>query len=465
MAAHNSPQSKCATCFRFIPSWDLHLKCVAHWDRDCSRASPCDVCQVWSASQWDYVDHTVAREEAKAFLKARGAKPGKRPKISPTDVSGGRPKRPKSDISLPITNTMSNVVNPASADIVSDSSIHRSPETRRRAEALKFARESTPGVDSRSLLSPGPNSAGGVGVIGDNVVLTTPTQEISGDFANKIALANSSGSGRATGRKPVSAGVLSVVTIPPRTNAGYSGRNDVSGRSTEPLGSGISQPLDDVARNQGSTCPDGGLGEQPSSGHGHEGPLASSPVEVSVPAGSGNSMHGSSGQPCPGQPGPSQSQPGFTATALPGQGNSHRGFPSPVIGITNNLVQARVEWQAAQQQPPRTGGFILNCNRRSRAVATVTRPVPWTGEYTQAIDQVYGSPIVTPGHMGYHANALNLEVPLDVAHLSDLEAQPRPFRTPSTDSHAMLPPPGFAVPLTPRERWPGPAILRNCRLP
>ena len=123
-----------------------------------------------------------------------------------------------------------------------------------------------------------------------------------------------------------------------------------------------------------------------------------------------------------------------------------------MTGVNKNLVQARVEWQAVQQQPPRTGGFILNCNRRSKAVATVTRPVPWTGEYTQAIDQVYGSPIVTPGHMGYHANALNLEVPLDVAHLSDLEAQPRPFRTPSTDSHAMLPPPGFAVPLTPRER-------------
>jgi len=109
MAVHNSPQSKCAICFRFHPSWDLHLKCVAHWDRDCSRASPCDVCQVWSPSQWDYVDQTVAREEAKAFLKARGSRPGKRPKISPTDVLGGRPKRPKvSDYSY--TSTMSNNV-------------------------------------------------------------------------------------------------------------------------------------------------------------------------------------------------------------------------------------------------------------------------------------------------------------------------------------------------------------------
>ena len=157
MAVHNSPQSKCAICFRFIPSWDLHLKCVAHWDRDCSRASPCDVCQVWSPSQWDYVDQTVAREEAKAFLKARGSRPGKRPKISPTDVLGGRPKRPKlSDYSYSSTTMSNNVVNSASAENVSISSIHsKSPETRRRAAALKYAKESTDCVDSRSELSPG----------------------------------------------------------------------------------------------------------------------------------------------------------------------------------------------------------------------------------------------------------------------------------------------------------------------
>ena len=53
--------------------------------------------------------------------------------------------------------------------------------------------------------------------------------------------------------------------------------------------------------------------------------------------------------------------------------------------------------------------------------------------------------------MGYHANALELNVPLDAAHLSDLEAQPQAFMTPSTDSHAMLPQPGFVVPLTPSQ--------------
>ena len=74
---------------------------------------------------------------------------------------------------------------------------------------------------------------------------------------------------------------------------------------------------------------------------------------------------------------------------------------------------------------PRTGAFILNCNRRSAAVATATRPIPWTGDYTQVQDQAVLSPIVTPGHMGYHANALELNVPLDAAHLSDLEAQPQ----------------------------------------
>ena len=44
-------------------------------------------------------------------------------------------------------------------------------------------------MDSRSELSPGPNSAGGVGIAGDNVVRTTPTQEIPGDIADKVSLA------------------------------------------------------------------------------------------------------------------------------------------------------------------------------------------------------------------------------------------------------------------------------------
>ena len=250
MAAHISPQSKCATCFRFIPSWDLHLK----------------------MSKNTYIS----------------------------------------------TDLMSNVANSASAENVSASSIYStSPETRRRAEALKYAKESTNGVDSRSMLSPYPNSAGGVGVTGDNVVVTIPTQAIPGEFANKISLAISPGSGQALGRKPASAGVLPVVTISPRANTAYPGRNDVSSRPTDPRsypGSGVSQPLDDVARNQGPTCPDGGLGEHPSSSHGHEGPSASSPVEVSVPlAGGGNSMHGSSGQPCPGQP----RQPRSLARGIP----------------------------------------------------------------------------------------------------------------------------------------------------
>ena len=43
------------------------------------------------------------------------------------------------------------------------------------------------------------------------------------------------------------------------------------------------------------------------------------------------------------------------------------------------------------------------------------------------------------------------ECPPGSAHLFDVEAQPQAFLTPSTDSHVMRPPPGFAMPLTPRE--------------
>ena len=121
---------------------------------------PHPVCQVWSPSQWDYVDQTVAREEAKAFLKARGSRPGKRPKISPTDVLGGRPKRPKiSDHSFSSTTMSNNVVNSASAENVSASSIYSNRQRRDVGQRSSSTLRSpqivwTPGLSYRRAPTP-----------------------------------------------------------------------------------------------------------------------------------------------------------------------------------------------------------------------------------------------------------------------------------------------------------------------
>ena len=84
---------------------------------------------------------TVAREEAKAFLKASGPKPSRRRrKVSPTDVSGVRVEKDcydNSDISPPISACHDDA--PVASN-VSISNPYRSPESRRREEALVFAR-------------------------------------------------------------------------------------------------------------------------------------------------------------------------------------------------------------------------------------------------------------------------------------------------------------------------------------
>ena len=132
------------------------------------------------------------------------------------------------------SNTMCNVANSAPAENLSISfNSSKSPETRRRAAALKFARESTDVVDPRSELSPALNSPSGVGEIGDNDAQTIPTEEISGDFADNIDLAIAPGSGRALERKPAQAGVLSSVTRRTRDTSCYPGLVAVSSRPTD----------------------------------------------------------------------------------------------------------------------------------------------------------------------------------------------------------------------------------------
>jgi len=201
--------------------------------------------------------------------------------------------------------------------------------------------------------------------------------------------------------------------------------------------------FDEECINQGSTCPDGGLGEQPSSGHGRPGPSASSPVEFSVPL-AGN------GYPRPGQTG-----------RTPWHGGS-RSWVS-LTSVRRHLVKARAEWSAGKQSSPRMGSFILNVNRRRTAVA---RPVPWTGEYSRANDQGVRSPIVTPGHM---VNIIPMPRKLlppwmppifSMWRYSHWLSGRRPRTATPCDPHPALPCPSHRG-----NGWPEPANSRNCRLP
>ena len=153
-----TPQSKCSTCRRFIPAWDLHLKCVLHWDRDCTRMAPCDVCVVWTEGQWRAVHATVAKIEAKALLRAAAQTTKTKGKVPPMDVSAVRPPKAKK-LKLPIHNAnyVDNVqddlfyVPTAQVGNVSLLSTSRSPETRRRAEALAYARDTDQGFSTEAM--------------------------------------------------------------------------------------------------------------------------------------------------------------------------------------------------------------------------------------------------------------------------------------------------------------------------
>ena len=49
----STPQPKCLDCNRFIPLWESHGRCHAHWSRNCDQANPCKHCSHWSSSVWD----------------------------------------------------------------------------------------------------------------------------------------------------------------------------------------------------------------------------------------------------------------------------------------------------------------------------------------------------------------------------------------------------------------------------
>jgi len=100
------------------------------------------VCAVWTEAQWLAVDATVAKLEAKALLKASGQKSHTKGKVSHTDVSAGKPKKSKmAKVEKPIAsdNMFYNLTDTVDS-MFSLVSPHRSPECRRRNEALEYAR-------------------------------------------------------------------------------------------------------------------------------------------------------------------------------------------------------------------------------------------------------------------------------------------------------------------------------------
>ena len=63
-------QSRCCVCNQFIPSWDLHLRCVKHWEKDCSRAEPCNICVVWGEDRWTAIDRSFEKKMVRAAKRS-----------------------------------------------------------------------------------------------------------------------------------------------------------------------------------------------------------------------------------------------------------------------------------------------------------------------------------------------------------------------------------------------------------
>jgi len=67
------------------------------------------------------------------------------------------------------------------------------------------------------------------------------------------------------------------------------------------------------------------------------------------------------------------------------------------------------------------------------------------------VDGIHTNYVQTPGHGGFAIQA-GLESPLPLLHAYEVDSGLRPFSTLSMDPHVRGTPPGFSVPLTPRER-------------
>ena len=431
------------------------MRCVSHWDRDCSQLSPCDVCRTWSLEKWAYVERTVAREEAKAFLKASeiGSEERRRGKeVPPTDVLGERPRRPDHDISFASDDNA-----PACNINMNSSSLSNrlSPETRRRQEALVYARKvepvqgSTAPVGNGYALSP---PRGGIEesdplTSGQLAIQQTPVchtgasapREAQGDSLRASSNTAASDAGKFLLGTPQCGQPLVAYTV------GVGSRKSATGSRVK----------------AGSSCPaslpsdDRGRGLQPSNAHGYRDPWDAGLVGSTGPGKQAGDFHDGRRASMPGAPRP---QPGLTMVSGSrslGYETPGRGFSLAVDGIVRHpgRLETRVDGPIIERPVSRTGTVILTGSRRRTATATATTSVPWPGDGQAVLDTGFQSPIVTPGHRGKRSPAAGVsEAQLPVLHLDDVRAELCAFKTPAMDRHVRRPPPGFAAPLTPRER-------------
>ena len=73
--AGRTPMSRrhCTECGSVLPKWEEHSVCVKHYDEDCSKGGPCDICGDWSDATWDRVfEWNDEIKEREAKLKLQG---------------------------------------------------------------------------------------------------------------------------------------------------------------------------------------------------------------------------------------------------------------------------------------------------------------------------------------------------------------------------------------------------------
>ena len=404
--------------------------------------TPCGVCRKWTSGQWSYVEETVAREEAKAFLKASESRTGggcSGEAVPPTDVLGKRPDRPVHDISIsPLS--CNNVALVAST--MYSSPPNRSPDARRREEALAYARQVGSLADPTTLMGQGYASSPPRGGTGES---NPPKQEsLTIQQTPVICHTEASASMRAyTGDGLRACSDLPVLDPPGREAHGtpicgqpqvaYTVRVDSRKSLSE------SRPLTGASHSATHLSDDRGGEVHPSTATGNR-----------VPCGVG-----SDGLPCYeiiGVPTSNRQPSQAVSTAV---GTPVLGLPAAVDGISRypGRPVTGVEWPIAERPLHRTGPVILTESRRRTATATATRPVPWTGDRTDVLATDVRSPILTPGHGGIlPAMAGARGSPLPLLHLDDVSAGLRSFETPVMERYVRRSPPGFVAPLTPRER-------------
>ncbi len=93
-----APSPRCSVCKLFIPAWDNHMRCFAHWEHDCSQADPCEACVSWNSQTWNLVQQSLTKRalrtqkrEEKRALEREYSQRGEKVADPSCDLSGSFP--------------------------------------------------------------------------------------------------------------------------------------------------------------------------------------------------------------------------------------------------------------------------------------------------------------------------------------------------------------------------------------